>query len=133
MDAKASTRVSKLTVSGIRALEHVAAINRTERNARSERGFNTAMRVNSDRPSKLVRLSDGSMPGITVAFQRIHADALTYAQRCSAAQELKRREGPRESVWSDIGSTFAPPKPETPVDKLARGASVREALGLGGL
>lgn len=124
MSDATSTRVS---IGLINTLERVAEINRTERNVRSERGFATTMRVASDRPSKLVRLADGSMPGMSVGWQRVHADALTYKQRVAKATPLRQREVKPESVWKDIGSTFEAKKFRSRTPDI-RHLSIREAL-----
>lgn len=120
---------TRVSLDLIEALERTHAIDRADRYQRSERGFNTAMRVSSDRPSKLVRLSDGSTPGMFVAFQRVRSDAMTYSQRVAAAQALPNRKVRSQSVWNDIGSTFEEEKRRSRTPDI-RHLSISQALGL---
>ena len=71
----------------VRVSEHRNAIDRAERSLRSQRGFNSAMAVHSDRPSKTALWSEG----MHVPPRVVSAGALPYARAVAAAVPLKPR------------------------------------------
>jgi len=80
-------------------------IDRADGYVHSQRGFNTSMRVSSDRPSRVKLWSAGT----SVGFQRTTFGAETpekaYQRKYREANETHKRRVP-ECVWTDIGSTM---------------------------
>lgn len=70
-------------------------IDRSAKYQHSERGFNSAMRVASDRPSRVELWT----AGMRVSPQRVHTDGLSYSQRTEAAKPLPQRKYYPETVY----------------------------------
>ena len=68
----------------------------------SRGGFDTTIRFSSDGR----RVNKRWQPGMSVGFQRVHADPASYSQRVEASRPLPVRKQAPASVWTDIGSTF---------------------------
>jgi hypothetical protein len=95
--ASASIRNASVVMTGDRLNALIAAkqIDRSNKYLKSERGFNTSMRVSSDRPSQVKRWSEG----MTVGFQRTTYGAETSAKayrHATAASEWHRRKREQE-------------------------------------
>ena len=98
----------RMSINALDAMVHNAQVDRANTYEHSERGFNTAMRVNSNRPSRLPSTrSNYKFPnGMTVTWERVHASPLSYKQRMADAQPLRERKRTPEVVFTYGVSTF---------------------------
>jgi hypothetical protein len=84
-----------MTGDRLNALIAAKQIDKSNKYLKSERGFNTSMRVSSDRPSQVKRWTEG----MTVGFQRTTYGAETSAKgyrHAVAANEWHRRKREQE-------------------------------------
>lgn len=92
--------MSVMTMDRLNGILTARDIDRSAKYQHSDRGFNVAMRVSSDRPSRVKRWT----AGMHVSPQRVHVDGLTYSQRTEASKPLPKRKYYPETVYR-VGRT----------------------------